>query len=194
MNIESIAKVTKFREDLPFLFNQLGLTGLGVEVGVQRGSFSKHLLEHWHGAKLYLVDAWRTIEGYQDVANADHNAQLDNMAATFMAVYHYKERATIIRELSKDAVKLFEDCSLDFVFIDADHSYAGAKQDIALWEPKVRKGGVLCGHDYLDSPIGENNIAEFGVKTAVNEWAQFTGHRVYSNEGSENFPFWWAKV
>ena len=41
----------------------------------------------------------------------------------------------------------FSDASLDFVFIDADHSYVVTKADIAIWRSKVRTGGILCGHD-----------------------------------------------
>jgi cephalosporin hydroxylase len=49
---------------------------------------------------------------------------------------------------STDAARLFEDQSLFFVFIDADHSYKGVKSDIGAWMPKVKKGGILAGHDY----------------------------------------------
>jgi predicted O-methyltransferase YrrM len=52
---------------------------------------------------------------------------------------------------TNEAVKLFEDDSLDAVFIDADHSYEAVKLDIQNWMPKVRKGGILAGHDYTYS-------------------------------------------
>jgi predicted O-methyltransferase YrrM len=47
-----------------------------------------------------------------------------------------------------EAAKQVEDGSLDFVFIDADHSYEGVKADIEAWDPKVREGGYVIGHDY----------------------------------------------
>jgi hypothetical protein len=47
-----------------------------------------------------------------------------------------------------EAAPLVPDGWADFVFIDAGHSYEAARQDIALWAPKVRKGGWLGGHDY----------------------------------------------
>ena len=42
------------------------------------------------------------------------------------------------------------DASLDFVFIDAEHTYDAVKQDIAAWEPKIKPGGWVMGHDYCD--------------------------------------------
>ena len=65
------------------------------------------------------------------------------------------------RMTTNEAARLFEDESLDAVFIDADHSYEAVKLDIQNWMPKVRKGGILAGHDY--------NSAWPGVVRAVNE-------------------------
>jgi hypothetical protein len=60
---------------------------------------------------------------------------------------------------SQQAVSLYEDESLDFVFIDDDHSYENIVKEIPLWLAKVKKGGILAGHDY-----------DFGdVKRAVHE-------------------------
>jgi predicted O-methyltransferase YrrM len=69
----------------------------------------------------------------------------------------YKEH----RMTTNEAVHLFKDESLDGVFIDADHSYEAVKKDIADWIPKIRRGGILAGHDYIQT-FG-------GVVQAVNE-------------------------
>lgn len=55
---------------------------------------------------------------------------------------------TAIRLPSVEASKLYKDGSLDFVFIDACHETDFVKADIAAWSPKIRKGGVIAGHDY----------------------------------------------
>jgi len=62
---------------------------------------------------------------------------------------------------SIQASKLYKDESLDFVFIDADHSYVCCKADILAWLPKIKQGGVLAGDDYI--PVHP------GVMKAVNE-------------------------
>lgn len=180
----------RFREDLPFILNKMGLTGLGVEVGVLRGEFSKHLLTYWEGKKLYSIDAWRHFEeGYNDVNNGDHNFMLDCMAKTFMSVYREGPRSVLIRDLSVEASALFADRSLDFVYLDANHSREAVKADLKAWAPKVKSGGLLCGHDYLNaSPEASNISTEFGVKAAVDLWASLNSKEIYSTK--ETYPSW----
>lgn len=78
-------------------------------------------------------------------------------------------RVTIIPKPSHEAAPQVPDGSLDFVFIDADHSYRECLRDIKLWTPKVRQGGLVCGDDY-DHP-------EFpGVREAVHDVFVNVGH------------------
>jgi predicted O-methyltransferase YrrM len=49
---------------------------------------------------------------------------------------------------SLDAVSLYDDASLDFVFIDGSHDYDSVCKDIDAWLPKVKPNGILAGHDY----------------------------------------------
>ena len=158
------------REDFPFLLNRLGLANVGMELGVHSGEYSKVLLKYWLGKKLYLVDSWRHFESYKDIDNEDHNTQLQHIAKTFMNIYDFKDKATIIRETSKGASELFKENYLDFVYIDANHSYKACKEDIELWYPKIKNGGFLCGHDYTNNSINVNKVTDIGVKDAVDEF------------------------
>lgn len=65
-----------------------------------------------------------------------------------------------IRENSFDAASFYDDESLDFVFIDADHTDFYFKKDLESWYPKVKKGGVIAGHDY-DYPSIRKNVELF---------------------------------
>jgi hypothetical protein len=65
-----------------------------------------------------------------------------------------------IRMTSLDAVSLYENRSLDFIFIDASHEYEDVKKDIIAWYPKLKLGGIIAGHDYTSYD---------GVKKAVDE-------------------------
>lgn len=74
----------------------------------------------------------------------------------------FADRARVLMMTTREALALVQDGSLDFVFIDADHSAAAVAGDITYWRPKVRPGGWLGGHDY--------HARKFpGVVTAVNE-------------------------
>jgi hypothetical protein len=76
----------------------------------------------------------------------------------------HEDRAIMIRAKSEIAADIFPDNSLDFVYIDANHAYQYVVQDIQLWYPKVKPGGYICGHDYIDIQWDQDpNFAENGI-------------------------------
>ena len=180
-------EMMKNREELPLVLNALNLLGRGVEVGTQYGLFASHILKYWKGQKLYLVDAWRQFDNYNDVANLDNNGQLDCLTKTFMNTYIFQDRVAFIRDLSVGAAELFENNSLDFVYLDADHSYAGCKKDLFAWFSKIKKGGLFGGHDFINSSKDINGCADFGVKEAVEEFANKNNLKVFSTTRDDNF-------
>lgn len=142
---------------------------VGAEIGVYRGDLSARLLRARPQLRLLLVDAWAGSAGASDSykASGDRRAfdspeKMDaHYEATRRAVAFAGKRASIVRSFSTAAAVMVEDASLDFVFIDADHSYEGCSADIKVWWPKVKPGGLLCGHDY--------SAAWPGVRRAVDE-------------------------
>ena len=115
----------------------------------------------------------------------------------------FGNRSVCIRQESEDAVKLFRNESLDFIYIDARHEYDFVIGDIAHWWPKIKKGGVFAGHDYLEGRIeypvdARTNYGDFfGVKRAVDEHARkhnlevhFTDDGIGLKNGGE-FPSWY---
>jgi len=161
------------RQEIPDFLNDNNLTGYGAEIGVFKGEFSAHILKNWKGKKLYLIDSWRHFENRIDISNVDLNQQLNNMACAFMNVYEYADKATIIRDLSGEAVKLFLDSFFDFIYIDAGHDYNSVITDLNYWYSKVKIGGYVMGHDYLDSTyvLNDNMYTKFEVKSAVDAFA-----------------------
>ncbi len=73
----------------------------------------------------------------------------------------------IIKGQSWESAELFEDESIYFCFLDADHVYSAVKRDILAWLPKMKKGGIIAGHDYCDPRWWENEHP--GVEKAVKE-------------------------
>lgn len=177
------------------LIKQLGFgfaNGKGVEVGTFKGEFSKGIMGNW-GGTLFMVDVWRGLgEEYKDSSN--HNMHTNAYAEAMKNIEGYEDRAIMVRGTSEVTSEMFEDESLDFVYIDANHAYDYVKQDIELWYSKVSKGGYLLGHDYIAMdwyndpnflPNGKDKhiyaangfyFGVFGVNPAVDEFCKEHGY------------------
>lgn len=123
-----------------------------VEVGSWKGHSISFLAQIIVQAfEIYAVDLW------------EYSKMPDTQVPELPYIHEiFSENLTQagVREYIKDlkmsfveASKLFKDKSLDFVFIDADHSYESVKEDIEHWKPKVKPGLVLAGHDYYDPEV-----------------------------------------
>lgn len=184
MNSNEIRYYWRTRDGLPDLLHHLNLVGDGVEVGVNVGWFSALVRSRWNGRKLYCVDIWE-IPGMMEAAQRTIGA----CGRPF----------ELIKDTSVNAATRFADESLDWAFLDADHSYPSLNQDLPAWYPKVKPGGVLCGHDYIDGcwqymawgsapGIPNNDTTMYGVRSAVNLFA--ADHNLYIFETSEPCPSW----
>jgi hypothetical protein len=71
-------------------------------------------------------------------------------------------KVSVIRKPSLSASKLFKAGSLDMVFIDGNHAYPAPLKDIKAWTPKLRDGGLLCGHDAPDPGV-QRCLGEAGI-------------------------------
>jgi predicted O-methyltransferase YrrM len=130
----------------------------GAEIGVLAGWTHWYLLDKRPELSMIAVDSWQTRSGSCVYGDAERIAAAQ---ATFNATSkRYGSRSRVINEDSISAAAQVEDGSLDFVFIDGDHTYEACKRDIIAWLPKVKDGGWITGHDYHEFP---------GVKKAVDE-------------------------
>jgi|TARA_R110000824_G_scaffold2570_4_gene11849 predicted O-methyltransferase YrrM len=92
-----------------------------------------------------------------------------------------------INNWTVNASRLFDDESIDFVYVDADHSYKGCMADLEAWYPKLKKGGILSGHDYGEHP--DKPEPDFpGVTRAVDEF--FDAQSVELHQ--ENYMNFWG--
>jgi predicted O-methyltransferase YrrM len=121
-----------------------------VEVGSWLGTGSTQILiEHvkHHGGRLHCVDTW------EGSPNVDDHAEMLATYDVFESFWENVRRAggascvEAHRVTSAMAAAAFADHSVDMVFIDADHAYDSVRADILAWRPKIRSGGILCGHD-----------------------------------------------
>jgi cephalosporin hydroxylase len=172
------------------LLKEIGLefpNGKGAEIGTFKGEFAKEILQNWSGT-LYMVDVWRPLgEEYLDSSN--HAIHSTAYSETMNNISGYEDRGIMVRATSEVAANVFDRESLDFVYIDANHAYDFVVQDIKLWYPKVKSGGYLCGHDYINlNWYNDPNFLEnkkdkhiwngdfyhgvFGVNPAVDEFCK----------------------
>ncbi len=173
-----------------------------VEIGVASGCFTKQILSTYKSlSKLSIIDSWRfQEEGYIDPCNLSQETQ-DERYRQIQEDLKDEPRVEIIRAWSNEAVSRFEDNSIQFLYLDANHSYNASKADLGLWFPKIAVGGMFAGHDYCNGDgVGH------GVKKAVDEFAAFNGLTVGSttNEfcrpegvygaGWEGFSFYFTKT
>jgi hypothetical protein len=171
--------------DLPKLFNELGFK-VGAEIGVHKGRYSRSLCTYIPGLKLYGVDLWEVYGGYIDFGGLEDGY----LAEAYLIAQENTQglNCEFIKDWSSEAVKRFEDGSLDFVFIDGNHAYEYVVEDIALWSKKVRKGGIVSGHDFHDFSR-TRRWDKMGVIPAVEGWTTaykikpwfITTHNTYSS-------------
>lgn len=157
----------------------------GAEIGVFAGEMSRALLKSEKMLSLLMVDSWEGEGAAYAGDSGDFHAGLtDQMQDGFrlQAIKRTKfaeARRHIRTQRSTEAAKEVADGWLDFVFIDADHSYEGCKADIEAWLPKVKKGGLIGGHDYEN-----HDFPKFGVTRAVDE---FVSRHSLKLETGDNF-------
>jgi len=135
-----------------------------VEVGSWLGKSSSYMaVEIANSNKnidFYCVDTWKGSLEHSDNEMIIKDELYNNFLKNIEPV---KEYIKPIRLSSEEASKTFNDESLDFIFIDAGHSYEDVYQDLRHWFPKLKNCGYFAGHDY--------SAAWPGVEKAVQEWA-----------------------
>ena len=138
-------------------------TIVGLEIGVASGWTMNHFLQNLSNLQLTGIDPYvGYMDGHiqitQELLDAQYLAAQDNIS-------DFAPRGKILRGYSQDFVNSFEDESLDYIFIDGDHSYEGALRDCELFFPKIKSGGIFAGHDWSFD----------GVRKAVNEFKDRNG-------------------
>ena len=145
-----------FRPAIAYIREKFGKGLTGAEIGVYKGDNAEFMLKILEPTMLYLIDPWNNF------LDTDSNEIIGETQyiETQQRLKEYGNKR-LIKRTSQEASKIIQD-ELDFVYIDADHHYDSIVNDLKLWYPKVKKGGVLAGHDYHKSMEG--------IVKAVNEF------------------------
>ncbi len=123
------------------LAKQVVTGGVIVEIGSYIGASSCFLAEGAaeRFAYIYCVDTWQN--------DAMPEAKRDTFDEFNKNITHYKEYITPMKGESVKVASSFSK-EIDLLFIDADHSYEGCKEDIKAWLPKMKHNGTIIFHDY----------------------------------------------
>jgi hypothetical protein len=132
--------------------------GTMAEIGVYTGEATEIFYQSGKFKAIYSIDPWE--DGYDETETISKCNNMDVVEELFDKRVSGLDGIKKIKMKSVGASELFDSGSLDFVYIDGQHTYKAAKEDILAWMPKLKKGGVLAGHDYEFYP---------GVKQAVDE-------------------------
>jgi hypothetical protein len=157
------------RNNLPDFFNKLGYT-VGAEIGVLNGEFSEVFCKA--GIKMYSIDPWMAYKGAgSGLSKQEVQDEVYSNARKRLDVYG--ELSVILRKTSEEALREIADGSLDFVYIDGNHIFPYMAFDLYNWSNKVRKGGIVSGHDYFNKP--HHPRATVHVKAVVDAYVDLFG-------------------
>ncbi len=138
-----------------------------VEVGSWQGKsatfMAVEIINANKNIKLHCVDPW---EGSIEHKKEDVVIKGELYQTFLKNIEPVKHIITPVKLASIDAARTYEDESIDFIFIDAAHDYESVRSDIYSWYPKLKKGGIMAGHDNTWP----------GVVKAVNEFITISGN------------------
>lgn len=151
--------------------DKLPAGGTWLEVGTWKGrSFAAVVLSVPDGCRVLAVDHWQGTPGENE--NQASPAQGGNAWRHFLDISDELNRLRPTVEIghhccaSVIGALQFADNSLDVVFIDAAHDFKSVLDDLKAWLPKVKPGGLLCGHDGNDGPV-RKALEEMGLPCQI---------------------------
>jgi len=167
-------------KEFPILLKELGVHD-AVEIGTYKGNFAEVLCRLIPDINLSVVDAWKVYKDYKDYGITDLEDEAYRQTLERANKFGFK----ICKGWSMDIVKEFEDESLDFIFIDGNHDFEHVVEDVAKWSKKVKKGGIVAGHDFF-----RNHHKRFGVKEAIPAWCEANDIKPLFVVAHDKCPSW----
>jgi hypothetical protein len=149
----------KLLRDRYLLLELLPKEGIIAEIGVADGKFSEEILKRALPKRLHLIDAWDTAH-YNDLKSLNVAKKFEKQIESEVIKIH--------RGYSTARHIDFEDNYFDWIYIDTDHTYATTKEELNLFSKKVKKGGIIAGHDFCHG--NWNAYIRYGVREAVYEF------------------------
>ena len=120
-----------------------------AEIGVWKGEFAERVLKRRREIRrYYMIDPWARLENWNKPLNVDAETFDDVFAEAMRRTAFAADRVTVLRGRTQDVIDRIPDASLDFAYIDGDHTLRGIVIDLIRLLPKIRKGGLIGGDDF----------------------------------------------
>jgi Methyltransferase domain len=169
-----------------FLRRTIPANGVGAELGVFKGTFTRTLLETTRAKKLYIVDPWHRLGARWDWAAGDRST----INALRRILHEHRDnlvtgRLELVIDTDLAFLERLEDGALDWAYVDTTHEYEQTKAELDLLQRKVKPDGVIAGDDWQPNPSHRHH----GVCRAVREFVAMRPFELFYS--SEN-DFQWA--
>jgi hypothetical protein len=144
-----------------------------IEIGVRSGVFAAEILSRWPSFEAYYgIDPWKyQKDGYYDHSNVDDATHEKNYLKAKGYLKQYGDKINFIRNFSSSVVHLFQENSIDLIYLDSKHDYCSVFEDLTNYYPKLKCGGVMAGHDYVTAAEATKHkwdICSNGTKVLIN--------------------------
>lgn len=155
LNMSVIKDIVKNAEDRYQLWSDFinkNNCATACEIGVYKGDFAQVMLERCTGIQsYYMVDPWRNLSDWNKPANTDNEEFERYFNQTMDKTEFAKEKRHILRGKTTEVVQDIKDQSLDFAYIDGDHTLKGITIDLSCIWSKVKPGGFIAGDDFCST-------------------------------------------
>lgn len=162
------------------LLNKIPKNSILAEIGVDEGDFSERLYKKCDPEYLYLIDLWSSKRYGEKKFNIVKNRFYDQLK---------KDEVKIFRDDSINVVSNFNDNFFDWIYIDTDHSFNTTYKELITWKSKVKRNGIISGHDYM---MGNwKKTYRYGVIEAVHKFCvEYSWEMVFLTiDQTENLSF-----
>ena len=162
------------------LLDKIPKNSILAEIGVDEGDFSERLYKKCDPEYLYLIDLWSSKRYGEKKFNIVKNRFYDQLK---------KDEVKIFREDSINVVSNFNDNFFDWIYIDTDHSFNTTYKELITWKSKVKRNGIISGHDYM---MGNwKKTYRYGVIEAVHKFCvEYSWEMVFLTiDQTENLSF-----
>jgi hypothetical protein len=174
--IEKLRSYPQQKKDLEILISKIERNNLVlIEIGSYMGESMEIFADSGLFSKIICIDPWTNGYDFEDLSSLDcEDAEL-----------HFDERKSKydfvekIKNKNENVVSMFENESIDIIYIDGNHQPSEVKRDILNWLPKIKKDGIISGHDWFleDGKIQKTIIETIGHPDFL------CGHPSHGTEG-----------